>query len=282
MPGPRDLFIVAALLGGVLAGCVQTPSAPQAAGPIATEGPFGAVTAERLPAPTKDFSKVISPDHGMQTSAGHHIRELHTDSYGIELVGYTPLTEIMGGEPPSAQDTGYIAMDTWQNYVCVAKFAGTGGFVIADIKDPAKPKVVSSAHSGFVDSDCQFTDDGDYLILATLAGATDGVPGAPPPVGDAAAKGLEVYDVKDKTKPRLLYRDQQRSELNSYHNVFTAKINGTNYVFQMYAANVFAIDANANQMRWVSKMPRAQHDMWVGHHPVTGEWIAITGHNRGI
>lgn len=266
----------------VLGGCVQGPiddGGDPASFPV---GPFGAIEGERLPAPDKDFSTVIDPDHGMESSIGHHFRELHMDSFGIELVGYTPMTELMGGESPTNQDSGYIAIDTWENYVCVTKFAGTGGFVIVDIEDPANPQVVSSVNSGFVDSDCQFTDDGDYLVLATIAGVTDGLPVGSPPVSDAAAKGVEVFDVRDKANPDLLYRDQQGAEINSYHNVFTAKINGTNYVFQMYTANIFAIDPDADQMRWVSKLPRAQHDMWVGQHPLTGDWVVITGAGRGI
>lgn len=276
--GALVLLTAAAVLGG----CVQGPADGGGEPASAPVGPFGAIEGERLPAPDKDFSTVIDPDHGMESSIGHHFRELHVDSFGLELVGYTPMTELMGGESPTNQDSGYIAIDTWENYVCVTKFAGTGGFVIVDIEDPANPTVVSSVNSGFVDSDCQFTDDGNYLVLATIAGVTDGLPAGSPPVSDAAAKGVEVFDVRDKADPELLYRDQQKAEINSYHNVFTAKINGTNYVFQMYTANIFAIDEGADQMRWVSQLPNADHDMWVGQHPLTGEWIIITGANRGI
>lgn len=273
---PTLLLLAAAV---VVAGCLGT-TGPPSADPTTTPGLFGEVPLPRLPAPDHDFTTAIDPDHG-GLPGGHALPELHAHGYGLELVGYTPMTELFEGESPTGQSSGYIALDTWGTYVCVTHFGGTGGVSIVDIADPAAPRVVSSVDSGMVNSDCQFTDDGDHLVLATIAGVTDGVPEAPPPVGDAGAKGVNVYDVSDKTNPRYLFRDQQCAEINSYHNVFTAKIDGTNYIFQMYTACILAIEPDGTSARVVGHVEEARHDMWVGHHPVTGEWVLVTGAGQG-
>ena len=279
---PRRYAALLALV--VIAGCLSVPS-PTGPGDgqlIPTYG--GEVSKVRLPKPDFDFSHVIDPDHGGLWN-GHSLPELHTGSFGLTLVGYNPMTDAMTGESQTGQDTGYGALDTWHEYVCVTHFAGSGGATIMDIQDPTHPKILSSVDSGMVNSDCQFTDDGDYLFLAAYTGAGSGVPVVPQPVGDAGSNGVVVYDVKDKLHPKFLFLDTQGTDANAlssaYHNVFTATINGTIYVFQTYTGHILSFTPGQSKLKLVSQVDKSDHDMWVGRHPVTGKWIMITGAGDG-
>lgn len=140
------------------------------------------------------------------------------------------------------------------------------------------PEAIRS--SGMQNSDFQFTDDGRFLLVAAYSGQTTGIPGVPPPVGDLAAQGVLVYDVTDKANPVFLNHDVAGVDANAYHNVFTAKIGGTNWVFQTYTGNILSLDEATGRLTLVSTLPTADHDIWVGKHPLTGNWIAITGAGR--
>ncbi|MBI2078904.1 MAG: hypothetical protein HYT80_11140 [Euryarchaeota archaeon] len=272
------LALCTSLLVATVSGCLATERDADAAAPTAPVPSFGGeANPVRLPKPDFDFTKAIQFTHTSQL--GHGDLTAHKGEHGLKLVGYNPLTRPAAGEGPAEQGASFIAIDTWQNYVCVAQFNGLGGAIIVDIKDPAKPVVVSSVPSGMSNSDCQFTDDGKYLLVAAYSGTHQGVPGAPPPVGDLSAQGVLVYDVADKAKPKFLYHDAQGAGANGYHNVFTAQIGPTHYVFQTYTGNILALEPT--KLRMVGKVERADHDIWVGKHPVTGGWIMITGHGRG-
>jgi len=241
------------------------------------------VNATRLSAPTEDLSGVIDSDHGGLVYL-HAVPSLHEGSYGLDLVGYNPLTRPGEGDAEGA-DSAYIAIDTWGHLVCVAHFAGStgaqGGATIVDISDPADPVVLSSIPSGAVNSDCQFTDDGQYLVLATYTGGHEGVDQAPPPVGDAGSNGMSLYDVSDPAAPVFLFHDAQGAGGSGYHNVFTAQIDGTHYIFQTYTGNVLKINEDVTGLEPVSRLEHSDHDLWVGHHPITGEWVVVTGAGYG-
>lgn len=268
-------------VGAALAGCLGgEPSGLGRGGqiPVAFSTPVSQV---RLPVPDYDFAKAIDATHGGVPDA-HAIPQLHEGAHGLTLVGYHPLTGLAGGESPLAQDTGFIAMDTWKNYLCIAHFAGLGGAVIVDLADPAQPKVASSVESGMVNSDCQFTDDGDYLIVAAYIGVHENALPIPnPALSGLGSQGVEVWDVKDKTAPKFLFRDAQAANPNAYHNVFTAKIHDVNYVFSTYTGLIFALEPGATQLQKVAQVDKADHDIWVGQHPVTGDWVMITGAGGG-
>jgi hypothetical protein len=240
------------------------------------------VSAQRAEAATEDLSGVISNDHGGLAYL-HAVPELHVGSYGIELVGYNPLTRPGSGDGAGG-DSAYIAIDTWKDLVCVAHFAGStgaqGGATIVSIADPANPVVLSSILSMAVNSDCQFTDDGKYLLLATYTGAHQGLP-LPAPLHDAGAQGVSVYDVSDPKAPKFLFHDAQGAGGNGYHNVFTAQIGGQHYVFQTYTGNILRLKEDASGLEMVSKLEHSDHDFWVGQHPITGEWVVVTGAGGG-
>lgn len=291
---------VGLLMVSVLAGCLGADDAPADPQTSDSDNFLGELSKDRLPAASEDLSDVIDEDHGGAAYL-HAVPELHSGSYGMELVGYNPLTRPDAGDTAGA-DSGYGAIDTWKHLVCVAHFAGStgtmGGATIVDISDPTDPVVLSSLVSAAVNSDCQFTDDGQYLILATYAGAANPLaPYAPPPVGDAGSNGLSVYDVSDPADPQFLFHDTLGTGDSSpntpapvdvpactgcaYHNVFTAQINDTHYVFQTYTGNILKIKEDASGLEKVGHLEHSDHDLWVGQHPITGEWVAVTGARPG-
>lgn len=276
------MFIVVA---AALAGCLNDSALP---GPT-TGAPDPAndlpmVSPDRLPIPDHDFTNAIDPDHG-GIPDGHAVAALHAHDFGFELVGYHPLRTPIEGTSPAGQDVGYAGIDVWDTYACISHFAGSGGATLVDIADPAAPRVVSSVESGMVNSDCQFTDDGRFLFLGAYTGADTPATGRvplPPPVSDLAARGVLVYDVEDKANPVFLFHDQQGAGGDGYHNLFTAQINGQNYLFQTYTGNILLLNEERVELEIVAQVGNAEHDMWVGQHPATGDWVMITGAGGGV
>lgn len=275
--------LLLSVVGLLVAGCLA-PIDPQPSEGVIPTQPFGKeVTKVRAAALTGDLSKIIDTTHGGAHEA-HAVPELHKANGGMTEVGYNPLTQVMNGPSITDKDAGFAAIDTWHQYACVTRFAGLGGATIVDITDPAAPKVLSNVESGMLNSDCQFTDDGDYLLLASYTGTHPGLPLVPPPLADAGANGVLVYDVKDKAKPIFLFHDVQGADApaaGSYHNVFTATIHDMIYIFQTFSGNILSFTPGDGALKLVSKVEKADHDMWVGQHPVTGAWIMITGAGGG-
>ena len=270
--------VALALAALAVAGCLDSSdTAPGSAAPQE-----GWVSAERIPDDGFDYAGEWDWAHGGDP-AGHALASNHQHAHGVELVGYNPLTRVLEGGDPLGHDASFIALDHWTDgtahYVCVAHYqAGPGGgATIVDVTDPTEPTMLATVLSGMQNSDCQFTDDGRFLFVASYLGATPGLPGVPPPVGDLMAEGVLVYDVGDKAEPRFLRHDTNGADMNAYHNVFTAKIGGTNYVFQTYTGTILALDEQTGALEAVGRLPVADHDLWVGRHPVTGQWLAITG-----
>ena len=105
------------LLTLVAAGCVA-PAAVDTQSAVDLE----ALEASRLPAPTEDLSAVIVSDHGAPYM--HAIPGLHEGSYGMELVGYNPLTRASEGANPLTMNSGYGAITLFGHLACVSHFAG--------------------------------------------------------------------------------------------------------------------------------------------------------------
>lgn len=272
-------LLVAAVL--LAAGCLSP--APTTAPSDDAAAPLGKpASAERAPAASEDLSGAIASDHGAPYL--HAARSLHEGSYGMELVGYNPLTIPGAGDPPEMQDGAYIAMDLWNDTLaCVAHFVGGGGAMggatIVDITDPANPTWLSSVSSPAWNSDCQFTDDGRFLLLGTYL--REDAAAALPVVGEALRMGLDVFDVTDPKQPKLVLHDEQGMEgeggADAYHNLYTAKIGGTNWIVQTYTGNVLKLAEDGSSVEIVATVEHTDHDMWVGKHPVTGRWSMVTG-----
>lgn len=283
---PNATILVLSFLTLAFAGCVlPAPDDDVGTATHGKAGLFGEVASERLPPPSEDLSGVIVSDHGAPYL--HAAPHLHEGAYGIELVGYHPLST---EEHPLVANSAYNAVTIHGYLACVSHFAGSGGFggaTLVDFSDPANPVVVASIPSTAIGSRCQFTDDGKYLLVAAYGGVNPGLP-LPEPLHDVASYGVSVYDVSDPASPRFLFHDSQgdgpgpgQVASGQYHNVGTALINGTNWIFQTYTGHILKLAEDGSGMELVATVEHSDHDMWVGRHPVTGEWMYVTGAGDG-
>ncbi len=283
MLGRISLAILA--LAVIIAGCV-TPVAD--VDPANTPTLPTDVTGDRLPPPDIDLSTAIVSNHGAPYM--HAVPDLHKGSYRMDLVGYNPLTQITGGDHILNQNSAYGAVTIYKHLACISHFAGTGGVggaTIVDFEDPTNPVVIASILDGMVGSRCMFTEDGRFLLVAGYGGANAGLPApVPMPLRDLAGYGVAIYDVSDVKNPKFLTYDSEGGSATSatgsaYHNVWTSLINGTNYIFQTYTGNILSLSDDGMTLERVSTLDYSDHDYWVGKHPITGEWMAVTGAGDG-
>lgn len=282
-PPMRTALSLAALLclGAVLSGCVANDDGGDAGTDPALAG-IPVVTPARLADPGMDaeFATKIIGDHGAPEM--HHIRSLHTGlEYGLELVGWDPLTDKM---PAGAVGTGWGAAGLWRQYACVAQFAGTGAIAIVDISDPSAPTVVSQVDDPLVNGDCQFTADGNHLLAGAYLGpgpnADLGEGGHLCPRGCPGGGGINVWDVSDKANPRhILYTDT-----GEYHTLHLHTDPDTNqtFVVQAYSGKIYRFDPDTPSLLEVAVADTMDHDMWISRHPITGQWLLYTGAGAGF
>lgn len=282
----------------VIAGCLETERPVEPSLELADPFPLAPIPSDRVPKPDIDFSTHWDWDHGgdptgqNQYPPSHAIPDLHHRSHGMDLVAYHPLTRSDQPGPKIPNDASFAAVDTWSAnghyYACVTHNSPEpgGGATLLDISDPSAPRVITTLLSGSQDQDCQFTDDGRFLLLSaqtTGASVVPGVPGAPPPAVNLFSPGVLIYDLTDKANPRFLRHDTtgpsvvESSSGNAFHLVATATIHGKNYVFQPYSGHILELDATTGALTIVATLPVSRHDYWIGQHPVTGTWIAATG-----
>lgn len=271
--------VVLLLLAIAFAGCLTKDDNTPAGEPSGSV--IGDVSADRIadPGMEDEFATVIIGDHGAPEM--HHIRSLHTGlEYGLELVGWDPLIDHL---PVGSVGTGWGAAGLWQNYACVAQFAGTGAIAIVDIADPANPTVVSQVDDPLVNGDCQFTADGNYLLAGAYLG-----PGPNPDIGEQqicprgcpAGGGINVWDVKNKAAPEhILYTDT-----GEYHTlqVHTDPHTNQTFVIQAYSGHIYRFDPDGPLLLEVNTTTPMQHDMWIATHPITGKVYLYTGSGGGF
>ena len=262
----------------VVAGCLESSDdGPGDGGPDLTGIPT--VSAERLPDPGKEaeFAKVVVGDHGAPMM--HTIRALHGGAYFLEQAGWNPLVDKL---PPGAAGTGWGAAGLWQDYACVAQFAGTGAIAIVDISDPTNLVVTAQVDDPLVNGDCQFTADGNYLLAgAYLAGAEypDVTEQPTCPHGCPAGGGINVWDVHDKANPEhILY--ENTGEYHTLH-LWTNDRNET-YVVQAYSGNIYRFDPDGPALTPVNQVTPMEHDMWISRHPITRQTLLYTGQDDGF
>src|SRR5688572_24647799 len=269
------VLLAACLSFLVVAGCLDaSEDGPKDDGPDLTGIP--SVSVNRLPDPGQEseFAKVVVGDHGAPMM--HTIRALHGGAYFLEQTGWDPLVDKL---PPGAAGTGWGAAGLWQDYACVAQFAGTGAIAIVDISDPADLVVTAQVDDPLVNGDCQFTADGNYLIAgAYLAGAEYPDVTEQPlcPHGCPAGGGINVWDVHDKADPQhILYENT-----GEYHTLQVHTDPDTNftYVVQAYSGHIYRFDPDGPALTEVFTITPMDHDMWISKHPITGKWLLYTGY----
>jgi hypothetical protein len=179
---------VAAAFALVAAGCLQAPA------------DWEAVEAEvhRAAAP------FLVQDHGVER--GHHQAALHNGSHNLELVGYHNGADDSGDAsriPPTTWFTEIAVQGGYAYLNRVSRDGATGGFVIVDVNDPRRPRLVGT-YEGQSGVDIEVDPEGQYAYIATQRNAPQEVAGALVAHQDphaAEARGIVVVDISNKRLP---------------------------------------------------------------------------------
>lgn len=229
-----------------------------------------------VPKPDYDFSSMIDPDH-----EAHNVPALHMDGHGLELEGFAPVQDIL---PPGTRGS-ITQVDVFDGYALVSGMEQGPAFVIVDTKDPANPRAVSYAPTVADGWTARFSkEDGDYVfygcqIVGTSANPDPTIKGncRDPDSGpqtnpdESPQSHVNVYDVRDKSNPKFV----DAIPANGSHNIQTVKIDGVDYVTTA-STEIIKFDREKGRLEHVVFLP-GQHDSTVGRHPLTGDWLLITG-----
>lgn len=262
---PVLILVLAAFVGCVAPGGTTEPA----------NAPTGNVSVFVPPAPTFDFSKVVDPSH-----ASHQLPDLHTGGHGLALAGFTGIQSIL-----SPGTRGSITqVDVSGHYAVVSGMEGGLAFALVDIADPANPKPVSWWPSTADGWTARFSDDGNYVFYGcqmfgapyTPLNSVKGTCKDPNEVhAPATEAGVVVVDVKDKAHPKFV----DFLPTAGSHNIFVTSINGTDYVFTA-AVTILKFDREKGKLAEIAKVAGV-HDATVARHPLTKDWLLITGAGAG-
>lgn len=195
-----------------LAGCV---------GSFGASGP-GATTRDAAP----DLAGAVEElKTSMRADHEHRDPMLHDEAWGLEVVGYSGLVghELAPGS--------YTEIDQMGDHALMVTKLPVGGFVVADVSDPADPKVLSWYKAGDMYApDVKFGPRSDYAFLATHDVDQDTQDlfelqtyQSPIPLG------VHAVDITDKENPQ--WSSYMHCGTSGVHNVNVADIGGTTWVF---------------------------------------------------
>lgn len=270
----RRTLVCLLMLGVAVSGCLKDDgSGPSAPTGLSTFEPFVP------PIPDFDFSTVVDPDHG-----GHSVASLHTQGNGLELVGHASVQDIL----PLGIRGSITSIDVWNDYVVVAGMEGGLAFAIVDVSDKSNPVAVGWANSPANGWTARFSDDGNYVFYGCQMVGLQSTPTNPGQVTGTCEDpnqvhlpadvqpgsnpaGVSVWDVSDKTSPRFV----TFTKVAGSHNIFVQRIGGFDYVFTS-ATSILKFDPADQSLTVVAEVP-GRHDSTVVRHPVTGDWLLITG-----
>jgi hypothetical protein len=276
MRSPAPTLLAFVLLA---AGCLASPQAPAT---HATPWHRGLDT----PRPDFDFSHAIVSDHN------HLDPSLHTKSFGMELVGFTDL--VPAGVPPD-QAGAYDEVAVAGGYAFVANFGPHRGFSIADVRDPAHPRLVGDFYPSAYGPafalgagsywDVSVFPDGNTVVLSAQALANVPTPDRQTQNGG----GVFLVNVQDKAHP-VLESFTQVTDTDALikvgvHNanpfqvagkdyVAVTTANGATYLYEVMGA------APHRTLQFRSKVP-GMHDTTVQVHPITNRTY-IYGARSGV
>ncbi len=267
-PGPW--MIVSTLTLVALAGCIMPEDGID--GAIDGQGHWSPY---QTPAePEQDFSDAIGVVHP------HDVRQLHTDHYGLELVGHSGLLD---GLEPYVWSGGFIEVDIQGDLAVVASLTGMRAFTLVDISDLSDPQVLSHFYSGNDNWDVRLSEDGNHVFVgcqgdglytyAPLGDCTDysGIPGVPPGNED---QGIITVDITDRSNPEAVCWTPSQSN----HNLFTATLDDGTTVVANDRTEIFVLQEDG----CLSKVANisGRHDVHIAQHPVTDEWLLYNGNDR--
>jgi hypothetical protein len=263
------MVVAVALVALVGSGCLQ--AAAPAETPEPEPGPSYPARMYQVPAkPTYDFSKAFDVAHA------HEVRQLHTNSYGLTLVGYN---DLLAGLQPGVWAGGFIEVDVRGDLAVVSILTGPHAFVLVDISDLTKPTVLSHFYSSNDNWDSRISDDGNYVFVgcqgtglytfAPVGQCTD-YNGVPSPTG-TQDQGIITVDIKDRRSPKALCYTPS----SSVHNLETVTDRNGTIIVANNGGEIFTMKADGC-LEFQSKVP-GSHDVSLQHHPITGELLLYTG-----
>jgi hypothetical protein len=190
-------LLAAGLVAAGLAGCLSSSPGPAPAAPSQALDPF------------------VNP---LGIGHDHDDFSVHVLSNNVDLVGHSPLDPTGGNDTPG----GLGEIDVVGDYAYVAVFGH--GFAIVDLKDPARPQLVSLTDTltpgtpvgGKYTADLKVDTSGDWVFLGMELSETPGV---------------VIFDARDKAHPKQAGFWAAPGTLLGCHMVEYAVIGEQEYVF---------------------------------------------------
>jgi len=255
---------------------------PAAAASVLAALLVGAPTAAAQAGACTDAVRAAYADGG-----GHDHFNLaqHRVACGLEQVSFSSLKKELAARPDIV--TGETDIENGLAAVAVAY--PESGFLLFDVRNPARPVFLSWARSKAceglaIDVDCgayvDLSEDGKVAFVSTQQITV--VPNTPNPGAPAPAiPGVEVFDVSDPSAPQLTQTQPVASE-GGVHTANSTVIDGGpnpgEYLFA--TANAFGIEVQRVDRTGVPKVvPVARidipevHDMFLQRDPLTGKTL---------
>lgn len=206
----------------------------------------------------------------------HDVRALHTNSYGLDLVGFSSLQD---GLSPLTLNGAFIEVDVHGDLVAVATLTGTHAFTLVDISDLSRPTAIGHLYSSNDNWDVRFSDDGRYLFVScqgeglftrTPVGQCPDYGGIPTAVG-GQDYGIITVDVSD---PHAIEPICYTPSL-AVHNLETATLDDGRIVVANNNAEVFVMEDDG----CLTKVAQVEgrHDVYLQKHPFTRDMLLYTG-----
>lgn len=261
------------LLAVALSACL-TPPSDEAPTPTdaADEGGFAPFS---VPKPDFDFKKIVDSEHG----AAHSVASMHLAAHGLKQVGHTGVQSIL----PATMKGSITQIDVWNGYAVVAGFDGGPAFIIIDVRDPKAPKPISYTTTISYGWSARFSDDGKYVFFGCQVVDSTQYPPQGRVIGDcqdaarvtgsttAPPMGVSVYNVEDKARPKFV----DWVPTKGTHNLQVGMIDGVDIIVTNFA-DIVEFDREAQKLKVLATVP-GRHDSTIVRHPVTQDWLLITG-----
>jgi hypothetical protein len=227
----------------------------------------------------------------------HTDPSLHTASFGLEFVNWSPLI------PEELGTEGFAGLRIIENYGYLATDGAHAGFLVVDLTDPRAPTLVSQYSTpGGASQEAVPSWDGNwvFLNLQRQPGALDLV--SAPERGTGT--GIQIIDVSDKANPRfesfvpveilgshvmfytefggkkyLVYNGQPLRQGLPTGDVYTpplgnvvkiAEFTEVGGVHTLVTVGEFLLPQSLTAMVSQGCFP---HDQWVEEHPLTGQMV---------
>lgn len=279
-PGAAPAWAVAVMLSLLLSGCVSGTDGeegPESGG----EGGPGHV----VQAPDFDFSTAIEEFHD------HSDASLHTGSYGLERLGWDPLTSASeaGVLPGGHTEVSVATDDEGRTWAFIGNFGPHRAFSIVDVTDPTGPRHVADFDANPV---LELTRPGggsywdvaafpDSDLVVSSAQAIASTPGAGMERPDEVGGGVFLVNTEDKEHPFVesftQINDLEAQIPAGVHNARPFHIGDIPYVAATTGnGNTFlyeVVGEPGGRTLELRSRVTGVHDTTIQLHPITGQTL---------